>query len=140
MRLPKTKKTAAKIRAEHGDIIYGMAKGPWAEEWARNEEERGRSFSQQNIYDLCPEPPKVALDWAHEVAQTILGSNLEFKPPSDPLTLEHLYEAARQDGFRGDKEEFGFRLGCQATGMGIAWDDNHTPSIEIVVPTIEFYV
>ena len=146
MRLPTTKKTSAKLRSENGDIIYGMAKGPWALEWANVEEERGRSFSGQDIYAICPEPPKVAIDWAHKVAQKILGLNSSLITAQNqhlfPLTLMKLYHMAQNDGFTGTEEEFGMKLGCQSCGHGIAWDDDISPnnSLKIEVPYDEFYI
>ena len=117
------------------EILYGLAKGPWADFWANRQEEKGRSFSQQNIYDICPEPPRAAKAWAQETADQIVAMN-------NSLSLEALYLAARHDGFSRSREEFGFYLGCQASGMGISWDDDLTPNneLKIEVPQREFYI
>jgi hypothetical protein len=109
-----------------------MAKGPWADHWAQAQEERGRSFSGQNIYDLCPEPPKWAERWARSLAADIVGSN-------EGLNLDALYLAARHEGFDKAREDFGFYLGCQACGMGIGWDDDVSSDLKIKVPYREFY-
>jgi hypothetical protein len=116
------------------EILYGMAKGPWADAWAREEEEGGRSFSGQNIYDICPEPPRAARSWARKVADKIVTAN-------GGLALEALFLAAREAGFGKSREDFGFYLGCQACGMGIQWDDDLSsagPKIE--VPYDEFFI
>jgi hypothetical protein len=109
-----------------------MAKGPWADHWAHAQEERGRSFSGQNIYDICPEPPKWARLWARNLAADIVSAN-------EGLSLEALYLAARHAGFDKTREDFGFYLGCQATGMGIRWDDDVSTDLKIKIPHREFY-
>ena len=116
----------------HSDILYGMAKGPWADHWARRQKERGRSFSGQNIYELCTEPPKWARLWARNLAADIVNAN-------EGLSLDALFLAARHAGFDKTLEDFGFYLGCQATEMGIRWDDDISTDLKIKVPYREFY-
>ena len=117
------------------EILYGMAKGPWADFWAQREEEKGEHFSGMNIYDICPEPPRAAKAWARKIADRIVEMN-------EGLSLGALYLAARHDGFSHDEEDFGFYLGCEASGMGIRWDDDLTPNVnlEIKVPYNEIYI
>ena len=91
----------------HNDILHGISKGPWAEHWAQAQEERGRSFSGQNVYDLCPEPPRWARAWARKLADDIVEAN-------DGLGLEPLFLAARDAGLDMSRENFGFCLGCEA--------------------------
>jgi hypothetical protein len=116
----------------NNEILYGMAKGPWADYWARAQEEKGRSFSGENIYDLCPEPPKWAKSWARKVADEIVKLN-------DGLSLATLFLAAREAGFNKSREDFGFYLGCQSAGMGISWDDDLSTDMKIELPFREFY-
>jgi len=116
----------------HSDILHGMAKGPWADHWAQSQEERGRSFSGQNIYDLCPEPPRWSKAWARKLADDIVEAN-------DGLGLEPLFLAARDADFDKSREDFGCYLGCEATGMGIRWDDDLSTDLKIEVPYREFY-
>ena len=114
------------------EILHGMAKGPWADHWAHAQKERGRSFSGQNIYDICTEPPKWARLWARNLAADIVSAN-------EGLGLEALYLAARHAGFDKSREDFGFCLGCGAVGMGIRWDDDFSTDLKIEVPYREFY-
>ena len=116
----------------NAEILYGMARGPWADHWAHAQEERGRSFSGQNIYDICPEPPKWARLWARNLAADLVGAN-------EGLGLEALYLAARHAGFDKSREDFGCCLGCEAVGMGIRWDDDFSTDLKIEVPHREFY-
>ena len=115
------------------EILYGMARGPWADHWANVQGERGRSFSGQNIYDICPEPPRMAKRWARRLADDIVSAN-------DGLGLEPLFLAARNAGFDKSREDFGFYLGCEACGMGIRWDDDLSTNLKIEVPYREFYL
>ena len=115
------------------EILHGMAKGPWAYHWAFEQEEKGHSFSGQNIYDLCPEPPRTAKRWARKLADDIATAN-------DGLGLEPLFLAARNKGFSESRENFGAYLGCEADGMGIRWDDDISTNLKIEVPCREFYL
>ena len=116
------------------EILHGMAKGPWADAWAQKQEEKGRSFSGQNIYDICPEPPRAARSWARKAADKIVAAN-------GGLALEELFLAARHEGFDKAREDFGFYLGCQACGMGIQWDDDlSSTGLKIEVPYDEFFI
>lgn len=120
-------------KSEHNtEILYGMARGPWADHWSHVQEERGRSLSGQNIYDICPEPPRTAKAWARRLADSIVEAN-------DGLGLEPLFLSARDAGFEKSREDFGFYLGCEATGMGIRWDDDISTDLKIEVPYREFY-
>jgi hypothetical protein len=121
--------------SHNSEILYGMAKGPWADAWAQKQEEKGRSFSGQNIYDICPEPPRAAQRWARKLADEIVEANLHLGPG-----LEGLYLAAREAGFDKSREDFGFYLGCEACGMGISWDDDVSTDLKIVVPYNEFFI
>jgi hypothetical protein len=121
-----------KLSPSEADILYGMAKGPWASFWADREEEKGKSFSQQNIYDLCPKPPAKAKAWAKKLALEIITLNNS--------SLTDMLTVAQGEGFKGDPEEFGFYLGCQASGMGIAWDDDCSTNVKFKIPQREFYV
>ena len=116
----------------NAEILHGMAKGPWAGSWLRQQEEGGRSFSGQDIYDICPEPPRTAKRWARNLADDIVSAN-------EGLSLESLFLAARHEGFSKDKESFGAYLGCEADGMGIRWDDDLSTDLKIEVPYREFY-
>ena len=116
----------------NAEILHGMAKGPWAGSWLRQQEEGGRSFSGQDIYDICPEPPKRAGLWARNLAADIVNAN-------EGLGLEALYLAARHAGFDKPREDFGCCLGCEADGMGIRWDDDLSTDLKIAVPYREFY-
>ena len=116
------------------EILHGMAKGPWADAWAQKQEEKGRSFSGQNIYDICPKPPRAARSWARKAADKIVAAN-------GGLALEALFLAARHEGFDKTREDFGFYLGCQACGMGIQWDDDlSSAGLTILVPYDEFFI
>ena len=119
------------VPSNNANILYGMARGPWADRWANEQEEKGSSFSGQNIYDLCPEPPKWARLWARNLAADIANAN-------EGLGLEALFLAARHEGFDKTREDFGFYLGCQASGMGIRWDDDLSTDLKISVPYREF--
>jgi len=116
-------------------ILFGMAKGPWALEWSNREEEKGRSFSGQDIYELAPNPPSDAVAWAEDIAA-------QLKRMNNVAGLEVLYAVAQREGFNKDRENFGLYLGCQAAGHGISWCDDLQPGTEklIDIPHHEFYI
>jgi hypothetical protein len=108
-----------------------MARGPWADYWAREQEEAGESFSGQDIYELAPQTPAWADKWAKQLASDIQSINGE--------TLDALYRLAVQSGFAKDREAFGLYLGMQAAGHGITWNDDLSTNLTIKVPHSEFY-
>jgi hypothetical protein len=148
-------------------IIRGMARGPWANYWASRQEEKGNSFSGMDLYEIAPKTPAWATKWAKNLAEEIVklnrvtyeiifvnanvekyvGTPAEKKQQAmqilrqHPMTLGDLFGLALAAGFKGDPEEFGFYLGCRATGMGIKWTDDlkSRPNYEIIVPYREFY-
>jgi hypothetical protein len=116
-------------------ILFGIAKGPWALEWANREEEKGRSFSGQDIYKLAPDPPSEAVAWAEDIAAQLMRLNRATR-------LFVLYALASREGFDKSPETFGMYLGCQAAGHGISWCDDLQPGTEklIDIPHREFHV
>jgi hypothetical protein len=124
----------ARLRHQN-PILFGIAKGPWSLEWADREEEKGRSFSGQDIYAQAPNPPSDAVVWAEDIATQLKRLNMV-------NSLEDLYTIAARRGYPHDEEAFGTHLGCQAAGHGISWSDDaeagHDRDIEI--PSRDFYV
>jgi hypothetical protein len=116
-------------------ILFGIAKGPWALEWANREEEKGQSFSGQDIYPQAPNPPNNAVTWASDIAA-------QLKRLNNVSSLEDLFNKAVSLGYDKNAEDFGVHLGCQAAGHGISWaDDLDSGSYDqIAVPSREFYV
>ena len=120
-------------RPKHdSDILAGIARGPWALLWADEQEEKGRSFSQIDIYEAAPKTPAWAKKWAREVADEIVKLN-------NNTSLRYLYDLVSANGFPYDAENFGSKLGCQVTGHGISWsDDTDLPHDTIKRPYSEF--
>lgn len=120
------------LTAEDEEILRGMARGPWAIQWANEQEEAGESFSGQDIYEAAPEAPRWTKKWARDLADAITSAN-------GIASLEELYQAAVSDGFAKDRETFGYYLGMQAQGHGVSWDDDHSADLVIRVPSMELY-
>jgi hypothetical protein len=150
-------------------IIRGMARGPWANYWAMRQEEKGKTLSGMDLYEVAPKTPAWATKWAKNLAEEIVKLNraayemLFVKAnvkdyagtavgkyikrqaikniKQHPVTIGDLLVPAIAAGFNGDPEKFGFYLGCQATEMGIRWTDDlrSQPSYKIIVPYREFY-
>lgn len=123
---------------EHDDdILEGMARGVFADQWAMRQEERGRSFSGMDIYDEAPRTPLKAAKWAKQLREKILNMN---EAPS----LTYLYEIAQSKGYKNDPERFGFHLGMQAVGHGVGWQDDadyrRAKDSDIKLPHDEFYL
>lgn len=121
------------------DILKGIARGPYAMEWAERQEERGRSFSGVDIYEAAPNTSAKAKKWGSGLADKIVLLNAKkFQDPS--MSLEKMFEMAVAEGFAKDREAFGFYLGMQAIGHGVAWDDDISgSSIEFELPYAEYY-
>lgn len=121
--------------AEDKEILAGIPTGVWADYWATQQEERGRSFSGQDIMDVAPKVPKWAKDWATNLAAGIVSVNGK--------TLEQLYQMVKEAGYPHDREHFGYHLGMQAAGHGVSWSDDvrfdKLKHNAIGIPHREFY-
>jgi len=131
--MAKAKRKASRTPSSRHDteILLGMARGPWADRWANEQEEAGESFSGQDIYELAPEAPRWAEAWAVRIADAIVKLN--------GASLDELYHVAQREGFSKDREAFGFYLGMQSCGHGVAWDDDFATDVKIKLPSAEFY-
>lgn len=124
-------------KAYDAEILAGMARGPWAIDWANRQEERGRRLGQVDIYEAAPRTPAWAMRWARDAAGRIVKA-------SRATTLTELYERVQELGFRKDAERFGLYLSAGVTGEGISWtDDVSAPQsvtdAAISIPRGEFY-
>ena len=114
------------------EIKLGMARGPWADYWAQEQEERGRSFSGVDIYEAAPDAPEWAEVWAQRLAEEVVRLN--------GASLDALYREAVTEGFAKNRETFGFYLGMQSIGHGVSWNDDISgANLEIMLPRLEFY-
>lgn len=124
------------------DILKGMARVVFADQWAVRQEEKGRSFSGQDIYDVAPKTPPAAKKWAKLQAAQIL--RVRPKLPS----LTKLFELAQKAGYKRDAESFGAGLGLQIVGHGVSVTDNMPAEqarifgafLEKALPRSEFYL
>lgn len=126
-----------KMLGEHDtEILEGMARGVFVSAWADKKEEKGQSFSGQDIYKIAPRTPSYAKKWARDLRETILNLN---EAPS----LTYLYEFAKSKGYKKKPEDFGFHLGMQSIGHGVGWHDDAdyklTKRDDIKLPHTEFY-
>lgn len=130
--MPKSKRKAPGF-SHDSEVLQGMSRGVWASHWSNEQEEKGRSFSGRNIYEIAPKTPAWAVKWAKKLAGTIHDLN--------GLTIDELFEMAQASGFDKDREAFGFYLGMQAVGSGIHWTDDipHLDTPKILVPDYQFY-
>jgi hypothetical protein len=124
-------------RRHDPEILHGLTRALWSDYWAQQQEERGRSFSGQDIYDVAPRAPRWAQQQGRAIADGIVEAN-------GGRSLAELYEVARSYGFsRGGKEGFGSDLGLQSVGHGVSWTDNipYDPGAAsaIRIPHAEFY-
>jgi hypothetical protein len=118
-------------------ILGAMAKAAWVDHWANREEEKGRSFSGQDLWEVAPSRiPSQAKKWAKEVAMRLL---LDEKQAN--LTALYLH-AVSTFSYTGDPEKFGYHLGMQAMGHGVSWQDDAkgAHSSDIHPPYMEFYM
>jgi hypothetical protein len=116
------------------DIVYGMARGPWADMWATEQEERGASFGGgTDLYEIAPDAPQWVVDWASKLATQIEILN--------DATLETLYDKVCALGYGNDAEHFGYHLGMQSVGHGVSWSDDvkwpRSKELRIALPHAE---
>lgn len=118
--------------AHDADILAGIPSGVWADLWATEQEERGRSFSGQNLIAAAPPPPRWARRWAKQLADSIVRANGD--------SLAALYAKAKAAGYPRSASHFGFHLGMQSAGHGVSYsDDCDLDDDAIEIPHNEFY-
>jgi len=100
----------------NAEILAGIPAGVWADLWATEQEEKGRSFSGMDIVEEAPNPPAWAKKWGKEIADKIVALNHK--------SLEELYQMVVAAGYPHDRDQFGLHLGMQAVGHGISWSDD----------------
>jgi len=115
-------------------ILEAIPSGVWADYWAMQEEEKGKSFSGMNLIDVAPKPPAWARKWAKKAADEIVRLN-------GSKYLDKLYQIAEECGYQNDKEHFGYHLGMQVVGHGVSWKDDADSGCrdKIKLPYHEFY-
>jgi len=116
------------------DIIESMARTLHVVDWAEREEEKGRTYPGQNLFDVAPATTRGAFRAARKLADRIEERN--------KLSLDAIYVAAAQaPGRHLEKptpERFGYGITMQALGTGVSWFDDH-PRVEIQIPRVEYH-
>jgi hypothetical protein len=116
------------------DIVESMARTLYVMDWIEREEEKGRTYPGQELFDVAPPTPRVAYRAARRLADRIEERN--------KLSLDAIYVAAAAAPGRHLREptpeDFGYSLTMQALGTGVAWSDNH-PDVDIKLPRIEYH-
>lgn len=109
------------------EIIEAMARTAFVDHWANEQEEKGRSFSQQRIEDEAPKnTPSRAREWAIGAA-TKIGCANNVHWTDDPYwIMQFMYNQAVEAGGRADPEKFGHYVAMQAQGQGVRWTDNNS--------------
>jgi len=124
---------------DDNEIIDGMARAVFADQWAQRQEQRGNSFSGMDVYDEAPKTPSKARTWAKRNAVDILRLNPNFK------NLTEMFEfVVDERGYNRDAESFGSDLGMESVGHGVSWRDRadyrKTKRDDIKTPHNEFYL
>ncbi len=114
------------------EILEGIPRGVWSNLWATEQEEKGRSFSGQDITQAAPKTPTWAKTWAKDLSAKIVSDNSK--------TLAELFQYVKENGYPYDAVQFGLHLGMQAVGHGVSWsDDTKLPHSAIKIQHKEFY-
>jgi len=127
-------------RERDPEIVDSMARTLWADAWANNEEEWGRSagMAGQDIMDLALPTPEHAMERAREIYDAI--------EKASGTTIEDAYARAEADAEERPaehsrevtKDRFGHTLVMEAMGSGVAWTDDH-PKHGLDVPHSDYY-
>lgn len=102
-------------------IAEQIARAFFVSAWASAREERGQSFSQQNLYDVAPETPDYVQKSAMELIRAMERLN--------KMPMRKMYEQALERDELIDapdiRDDFGFLTAMQALGYGVRWTDSH---------------
>lgn len=115
-------------------ITEEIAKAFFATAWADAMEERGITFSGDEIYNVMPpEIPSVAREAARKLVSKMEKENR--------LPIEEIYRVALEKAELLDapdiRDNFGFATALQAMGSGVSWSDDY-PDHGFKVPYMEF--
>jgi hypothetical protein len=116
-------------------IIHGMARALFVDDWARQQEERGRRWpARADLMDLAPRTPPRAVLAAARLARRIEQLN--------NTTMAKLYDRAVAAPERHLSEPtarlFGHYLAMESLGHGVSWFDDH-PEFPLKLPHVEYY-
>lgn len=126
--LKRSDKTRIADRSLRKRIVEGIGRAFWVMFWLQREEEKGRSFGgQRNIEDLAPRTSSKAKRHAEEIATDI--------EQRSKTTLDRRFSERYP---REDPELFGWYLGMEALGSGVAWSDDHDDH-GLEIPHTEYY-
>ena len=124
------------------EIMSAMARAAFVLEWANRMEEKGRSFSGQELMDVAPKKTSAAAGaWARGVAKAVVAANAPSLGVHYSHDLTGLYSRAINElGYPHTPNRFGHDLAMQAMGTGVSWSDDTTAHHErIAIPSREFY-
>ncbi len=89
--------------------------------WASGREERGQSFSGQEIFDVAPKTPEYMERMGLEYVRTMERAN--------QMPMRKMYEQALEKANLSDdpdhRDDFGFLTAMQAMGTGVRWTDDY---------------
>lgn len=115
-------------------IVEAMARTLHVDNWARREEERGRTYPGMDLMDVAPKTPRAAEHAARQLATRIEELNGQ--------TLERLYRrAVTARGIHREEPTqrlFGHYLAMESLGHGVSWFDDH-PTFKLKLPNATYY-
>ena len=116
------------------EIIKGMARAFFVTAWADREEELGRTYPGMELTEVAPETPPEVLLKVNYVLGVIEGMNGEAPYVRiQKLPLDAGENLAVDWGFA-----FGWYLGMESLGHGVAWTDDGAPPHGLELPLVEF--
>jgi hypothetical protein len=116
------------------EIVDAMARTLYVTDWADREEEKGRTYPGENLFDVAPATTREAYRAGNKLADRIEERN--------KMSLDALYALAAtapgQHLREPTPEDFGYAITMQSLGHGVGWSDDH-PEIPMKLPHIEYH-
>lgn len=115
-----------------GTLLKFIARTLFVCAWADEEENDGRSYPGQELFDVAPETPVTAL----VLAGVLLGRIEEQNHAPYYILIKRAADADAVTPEEIDEEQFGYSLAMMALGHGVSWFDDHA-KFDLKVPNIE---
>lgn len=146
---------APKYESDLEDVILGgIADALHVSAWADAEEEAGRTYPGMELTEIAPprteaaETEALRIAEAYKIAnkaslrasltQATIADQAEAEKTSKPIPVGALGRNDTWEDRVAYAKEFGWYIGMQALGHGVAWDDDHA-SFPHAVPRAEFH-
>lgn len=113
------------------ELVNSMAKTFWVLAWSDYEEEQGRSYPGQELFNMAPDTPQSAIEYAHKFYLKVENEN--------GISLQDFTPKGLDEDDNDFHADLGHYLVMESLGHGIAWTDDRDEDHGLKLPYVENY-